>query len=94
MKAYGVNYGRGELPNRRSIDNQLMMVEEHSLIGGWESYTIFGKGHNQAFVTLKGRESSQLLMQKVDKRIACNVCSLIKFRQSTFQIALSMHILY
>jgi hypothetical protein len=44
LKAYGVNNGRFGLLNRKSIDNGLMMAEEHSLIGGWENHPPFIKG--------------------------------------------------
>jgi transposase, IS30 family len=69
-KRYGSNERRGSLPNRRSIDERLKMVEERSRIGDWESDTIIGKNHQQAIVTIVDRKSRLLLMQKVEKRTA------------------------
>lgn len=69
-KRYGSNERRGSLPNRRSIDERPIIVEERSRIGDWESDTIIGKGHKQAIVTLVERKSRLLLMQKVEKRTA------------------------
>jgi IS30 family transposase len=69
-KRYGSYERRGSLPNRRSIDERPIIVEERSRIGDWESDTIIGKGHKQAMVTIVDRKSRFLLMQKVEKRTA------------------------
>ena len=69
-KRYGSYERRGSLPNRRSIDERPIIVEERSRIGDWESDTIIGKGHKQAMVTIVDRKSRFLLMQKVEKRAA------------------------
>jgi IS30 family transposase len=69
-KRYGSNERRGSLPNRRSIDERPVIVEERSRIGDWESDTIIGKGHKQAIVTLVERKSRLLLMEKVERRTA------------------------
>lgn len=69
-KRYGSYERRGSLPNRRSIDERPVIVEERSRIGDWESDTIIGKGHKQAIVTIVERKSRLLVMQKVEKRTA------------------------
>jgi len=69
-KRYGSYERRGSLPNRRSIEERPVIVEERSRIGDWESDTIIGKGHQQAIVTIVDRKSRYLLMQKVEKRTA------------------------
>ena len=69
-KRYGSYERRGSLPNRRSIDERPVIVEERSRIGDWEGDTIIGKSHQQAIVTIVDRKSRYLLMQKVEKRTA------------------------
>jgi IS30 family transposase len=69
-KRYGSYERRGSLPNRRSIEERPVIVEERSRIGDWEGDTIIGKGHQQAIVTIVDRKSRYLLMQKIEKRTA------------------------
>jgi IS30 family transposase len=61
---------RGQLPDRRLIDQRPEVVEERSRIGDWEVDTIIGKGHKQAIVTLTERKSRFALLGKVPKRTA------------------------
>lgn len=61
---------RGQLPDRRSIDERPEIVQERSRIGDWEVDTIIGKGHQQAIVTLTERKSRFALLGKVPKRSA------------------------
>jgi IS30 family transposase len=67
-KRYGSRDRRGQLPNRRSIEERPEMVDQRQRIGDWEVDTIVGKGHQQAIVTLTERKSRLALLRKVDRR--------------------------
>jgi IS30 family transposase len=69
-KRYGSRDRRGQLPNRRSIEERPEMVDQRQRIGDWEVDTIVGKGHQQAIVTLTERKSRLALLRKVDRRTA------------------------
>jgi IS30 family transposase len=61
---------RGQLPDRRSIDERPEIVVERSRIGDWEVDTIIGKAHQQAIVSLTERKSRFALLGKVSQRSA------------------------
>jgi len=61
---------RGQLPDRRSIEDRPKIVAQRSRIGDWEVDTIIGKQHQKAVVTLTERKSRFALLGKVTKRSA------------------------
>jgi len=69
-KRYGSHDRRGQMPNRRSIEERPEIVDQRERIGDWEVDTIVGKGHHQAIVTLTERKSRLALLRKVDRRTA------------------------
>ena len=69
-KRYGSRDRRGNLPNRRSIEERPEIVDHRQRIGDWEVDTIVGKGHHQAIVTLTERKSRLALLRKVERRTA------------------------
>jgi IS30 family transposase len=69
-KRYGSYDRRGQLPNRRSIEERPERVDQRQRIGDWEVDTMIGKGHQQALVTLTERKSRLALLRKVDRRTA------------------------
>jgi IS30 family transposase len=69
-KRYGGYDRRGKLPNRRSIEERPVIVDQRQRIGDWEVDTIIGKGHRQAIVTLTERKSRFALLRKVERRKA------------------------
>jgi IS30 family transposase len=69
-KRYGSLDRRGNLPNRRSIEERPEIVDQRQRIGDWEVDTIIGKGHHQAIVTMTERKSRLALLRKVDRRTA------------------------
>lgn len=69
-KRYGSYERRGQLPNRLSIDDRPVIVDERQRIGDWEVDTIIGKRHQQAIVTLTERKTRFALLRKVDHRAA------------------------
>lgn len=72
-KRYGSYDRRGKMPNRVSIEERPVIVEERTRIGDWEVDTIIGKRHRQAIVTLTERKSRLSLLTKVDHRTADQV---------------------
>ena len=72
-KRYGRHDRRGQLPNRRSIEERPAIVDQRQRIGDWEVDTIIGKGHHQAIVTLTERKSRLALLRKVERRTAALV---------------------
>ena len=55
-----------------SIEQRPAIVDERSRIGDWEAYTIIGKNHKQAIVSLVERKSG-FLMCKVERKTALAV---------------------
>jgi IS30 family transposase len=57
---------RGQIPNRRGIEERSAAVETRKRIGHWEADTVIGKAHKGALVTLVERKSGFVLIKKVD----------------------------
>jgi len=72
-KRYGSNDRRGQLPNRRSIDERPLIVERKARLGDWEADTIIGKGHREAIVSLVERKSKLTRLAKVKRKTAESV---------------------
>src|ERR1700761_7856985 len=56
-KRYGKYDRRGQLPNRKSIDERPAIVADKARLGDWEADTIIGKNPQQAIVSLVERRS-------------------------------------
>lgn len=70
-KRYGSNpRTRGQIPNRVSIEERPVIVDEKSRYGDWELDTIIGKNHKQAIVTITERKSKLTLIRKVKRKTA------------------------
>jgi len=69
-KRYGKRDRRGQIANRRSIDERPTVVAERQRLGDWEADTIVGKGHQQALVSLTERKSKLTLLAKVEHATA------------------------
>lgn len=69
-KRYGKYDRRGKLPNRVSIEERPLIVEQHEHLGRWEADTLAGKGHRGALVSLVERKSRYTLLQPVTQRFA------------------------
>lgn len=67
-KRYGSSDKRGEIPNKRSIEDRPSIVEEKNRIGDWEIDLIIGKNHKQALVTAVDRKSKFTLIQKISSK--------------------------
>ena len=69
-KRYGHYDRRGQIENRRSIDDRPPVVERKTRIGDWEGDTIIGKGHQSAMMTFVERKSLYTIIIKLDNRHA------------------------
>lgn len=69
-KRYGQHDRRGIIPNRPSIEDRPVVVDERSRVGDWEADTIIGKNHRQAIVSLVERKSGFTLIRKVKRKTA------------------------
>jgi IS30 family transposase len=67
-KRYGSSDKRGEIANKRSIEERPSIVEEKNRIGDWEIDLIIGKNHKQALVTVVDRKSKFTLIQKISSK--------------------------
>lgn len=66
-KRYGKYDRRGQLPNRKSIDQRPSIVADKARLGDWEADTIIGKNHQQAIVSLVERQSKLTRLAKVER---------------------------
>jgi len=66
-KRYGKYDRRGQLPNRKSIDDRPAIVALKGRLGDWEADTIIGKNHQQAIVSLVERQSKLTRFAKVER---------------------------
>lgn len=64
-KRYGSNDRRGKIPNRVSIDERPVVVDERSRMGDWEADTIIGKAHSGAIVSLVEGYSRYTLLRQL-----------------------------
>jgi transposase, IS30 family len=69
-KRYGSYDRRGQLPNRRSIDERPAIVEQKRRIGDWEADTIIGRHHKEAIVSIVERKSKVTRLAKVKHNTA------------------------
>ncbi|HCI52639.1 MAG TPA: IS30 family transposase [Gallionella sp.] len=67
-KRYGKTDRRGIIPNRKSIEQRPVIVNERSRIGDWEADTVIGKNHRQAIVSIVERRSGFTLIRKVERK--------------------------
>jgi len=66
-KRYGKYDRRGQLPNRKSIDQRPAIVADKARLGDWEADTIIGKNHLQAIVSILERKSKLTRLAKVER---------------------------
>jgi transposase, IS30 family len=77
-KRYGSgNQHRGQIPNRRGIEERSTRIEARKQVGHWEVDTVIGCNHKQALVTLVERKSRFVCIRKVSGKTADEVSSAI-----------------
>jgi transposase, IS30 family len=62
------NDRRGTIPNRVSIDERPVLVDNKERVGDWEIDTIIGKNHKGAIVTAVERKTKFSCMKRVSKK--------------------------
>ena len=67
-KRYGSKSLRGQIVDRKSIDDRPAEVDQKKRLGDWEIDTVMGKGNKQAIVTINERVSGFVLIGKVPKK--------------------------
>lgn len=67
-KRYGTYDRRGQIPNRKSIDQRPPVVANKARVGDWEIDTIIGKNHQQAIVSVVERKSKLTRLAKVERK--------------------------
>ncbi len=59
---------RGQIANRRCIEERPGIVEQRARLGDWEIDTVIGKGHQGALVTIVERTTQKLLCANVSRK--------------------------
>jgi transposase, IS30 family len=72
-KRYGRNDKRGQIKNRRWIDDRPEVAEQKARIGDFELDTIVGKGRRAYLITAVGRKSKFTIIGKSDTKQADSV---------------------
>lgn len=63
MRRIGKYGNRGQIPNRKFIEQRPLIVEERSRFGDYEVDLMIGKGHQGALVVLSERKSRRILIE-------------------------------
>jgi IS30 family transposase len=61
---------RGQIPNRRPINDRPSHIEQRRQVGHWEGDTVIGAAHKQAIVILDERNSGFAVLAKVSNKSA------------------------
>jgi len=77
-KRYGSYDRRGQLKDRRSIEERPMVVEAKQRLGDWEGDTLIGRNHQQALVSLVERKSQLVRLAQVERNTAAAVAAAIR----------------
>lgn len=69
-RRYGKPDKRGQIKNRRSIDERPTIVDERTRVGDWEVDVVEGSKGGNVFVTLAERKTRVYLFEKVENKSA------------------------
>jgi IS30 family transposase len=67
---YGKRDRRGKIPNRKSIEERLEIVEQRTRFGDWEVDLILGKDQHGVVVTFTERKSHFMLLRHVSSKFS------------------------
>lgn len=76
-KHYGSSNSRGQIRNRKMIDERPKIVDEKSRIGDWEVDTVIGKNHKGIIVTIVERKSKFMIAHPVPNKTESEVTTVI-----------------
>ena len=76
-KRYGNRDNRGQIPDRRGIEERPDIVDKKERIGDWEIDTIIGKNHKGAIITAVERKTLYTCISHVSSRRADTVANAI-----------------
>ena len=69
-KKYGTEERRGQIKDKRSIDQRPIIVDQKSRFGDWEADTVTGNNHKGYIVTFVERKTKITLIQNVKNKRA------------------------
>jgi len=72
-KKYGTEERRGQIKDRRSIDERPEIVDQKIRFGDWEADTIIGYNHKGCVLTLVDRKTKITLIQNVKNKKATTI---------------------
>lgn len=72
-KKYGAKEQRGQIKNKRSIDERPHVVDEKSRFGDWEADTIIGHNHKGCMLTLVERKTKLTLIANTKNKKSENI---------------------
>ena len=91
-KKYGSSDKRGQIPDKRMIDDRPDYVDKRSTFGHWESDSIVGRNHKSYIATHVERKSRYLVAAKLDSKSATdyNKASISKLREIPIEMIKTM----
>ena len=91
-KRYGSSDKRGQIPDKRMIDDRPGYVDKRSTFGHWESDSMVGRNHKSYIATHVERKSRYLVAAKLDSKSATdyNKASISKFSKIPIEMIKTM----
>ncbi len=91
-KKYGSSDKRGQIPDKRMIDDRPDYVDKRSTLGHWESDSMVGRNHKSYIATHVERKSRYLVAVKLDSKSAAdyNKASISKLREIPLEMIKTM----
>lgn len=84
-KRYGSKDRRGQIPNRVSIEERPVVVDQKARLGDWELDTIIGANHHGALVSAVERKSQLTCLKHVPNKTADLVMAAITHKLGAFK---------
>ena len=94
MKYHKRSHGktnRGQIKNRVSTEERPRIVDEEGRIGDWEIYTVIGKGHRGALVTVVERVTQFTVSVQVAGKTAEGVTAAAIELLRPYKVSASYH---
>jgi len=85
-KRYGSYDRRGQLKDRRSIEERPAVVDAKKRLGDWEGDTLIGRNHQRAIVSLVERQSQFVCLAPVERNTAAQVAAAITAQLQSLRV--------